>query len=72
MTVKMDSLVWNGTTVTGFSAPPWAAGDAINARDGQLRAYRHEGFWQPMDTLRDLRFLESLWQGGNPPWKSWK
>ncbi len=42
------------------------------ASSGQLRAYRHEGFWQPMDTLRDLRFLESLWQGGNPPWKTWK
>jgi len=41
------------------------------AHDGQLRAFRHEGFWQPMDTLRDLRFLESLWQGGNPPWKTW-
>lgn len=41
------------------------------ATDGQLRAYRHEGFWQPMDTLRDLRLLESLWQGGKPPWKTW-
>ena len=42
------------------------------AHDGQLRAFRHEGFWQPMDTLRYLRFLESLWQSGNPPWKTWK
>jgi glucose-1-phosphate cytidylyltransferase len=42
------------------------------ARNGQLRAYRHEGFWQPMDTLRDLRLLESLWQSGHPPWKTWK
>ena len=42
------------------------------AHDGQLRAWRHEGFWQPMDTLRYLRLLESLWQGGHPPWKSWK
>jgi glucose-1-phosphate cytidylyltransferase len=42
------------------------------AHDGQLRAFRHEGFWQPMDTLRDLRLLESLWQNGNPPWKTWK
>ncbi|MDP1890949.1 MAG: glucose-1-phosphate cytidylyltransferase [Gemmatimonadaceae bacterium] len=41
------------------------------ANSGQLRAYRHEGFWQPMDTLRDLRLLESLWQGGKPPWKTW-
>lgn len=42
------------------------------AAAGQLRAFRHEGFWQPMDTLRDLRSLESLWAGGSPPWKTWK
>ena len=42
------------------------------AAEGELRAFRHEGFWQPMDTLRDLRFLESLWAGGKPPWKTWK
>jgi glucose-1-phosphate cytidylyltransferase len=41
------------------------------ARDGQLAAYRHEGFWQCMDTLRDLHLLESLWQSGKPPWKVW-
>jgi glucose-1-phosphate cytidylyltransferase len=41
------------------------------AEDGQLSAYRHEGFWQCMDTLRDKRFLEQLWQGGSPPWKTW-
>ncbi|MGH2465697.1 MAG: glucose-1-phosphate cytidylyltransferase [Candidatus Limnocylindrales bacterium] len=41
------------------------------ARDGELTAYRHHGFWQPMDTLRDLRTLEELWDGGNAPWKSW-
>ncbi len=41
------------------------------ARDGQLVAFRHEGFWQCMDTLRDLRFLESLWQSGDVPWKVW-
>jgi len=40
------------------------------AHDGQLRAYRHEGFWQPMDTLRDLRLLESLWQSGKAPWRT--
>jgi len=39
--------------------------------DGQLMAYRHTGFWKPMDTLRDKRELESLWQSGNPPWKVW-
>lgn len=41
------------------------------AADGQLIAYRHEGFWQCMDTLRDLRLLESLWQGGRAEWKVW-
>lgn len=41
------------------------------ARDGQLRAYRHEGFWQPMDTLRDRMLLEDLWKRGEAPWKKW-
>ncbi len=41
------------------------------AADGQLVAFRHPGFWQCMDTLRDLRLLEGLWSAGNPPWKSW-
>ena len=41
------------------------------ARDGQLVAYRHETFWQCMDTLRDLRYLESLWESGSAPWKTW-
>lgn len=42
------------------------------AEDGQLVAYRHEGFWQCMDTLRDVRLLNSLWECGNAPWKVWK
>ena len=37
----------------------------------QLAAYRHEGFWQCMDTLRDVRFLQDLWQSGDAPWKAW-
>ena len=41
------------------------------AADGQLVAYRHEDFWQCMDTLRDLRLLESLWAEGRAPWKIW-
>lgn len=41
------------------------------AADGQLNAYRHRGFWQPMDTLRDKNQLESLWQSGDAPWKVW-
>lgn len=42
------------------------------AADGQLMAYRHEGFWQPMDTLRDKQHLEALWASGAAPWKKWK
>ncbi len=41
------------------------------AQAGQLMAYRHESFWQCMDTLRDKLLLENLWQSGNPPWKVW-
>jgi len=41
------------------------------ARDGELFAFQHSGFWQCMDTLRDVQLLESLWQGGSPPWKIW-
>jgi glucose-1-phosphate cytidylyltransferase len=41
------------------------------ARDGKLSAYRHHGFWQNMDSLRDKMLLEGLWAGGNPPWKIW-
>jgi glucose-1-phosphate cytidylyltransferase len=37
-----------------------------------LRAFRHHGFWQPMDTLRDVRLLEQLWSEGRAPWKVWK
>lgn len=42
------------------------------AKEGQLGAYRHSGFWQPMDTLRDKKFLESLWNTGKAPWKIWE
>jgi glucose-1-phosphate cytidylyltransferase len=41
------------------------------ARDRQLMAYRHEGFWQPMDTLRDKQQLEEIWASGRAPWKLW-
>ncbi|MBV9142454.1 MAG: glucose-1-phosphate cytidylyltransferase [Pseudonocardiales bacterium] len=41
------------------------------ARDGMLSAFRHEGFWQPMDTLWDKKLLEELWRGGSAPWKCW-
>lgn len=42
------------------------------AREGQLAAYQHTGFWQPMDTLRDKTHLEELWASGKAPWKVWK
>jgi glucose-1-phosphate cytidylyltransferase len=41
------------------------------AHEGNLAAYHHRGFWQPMDTLRDKTQLEQLWASGNPPWKIW-
>lgn len=41
------------------------------ATEGQLAAFKHDGFWQPMDTLRDKTYLEELWDSGNAPWKAW-
>lgn len=41
------------------------------AERDQLRAFRHDGFWQPMDTLRDRTQLEVLWESGSPPWRVW-
>jgi len=54
-----DETSWEGPPLTGLAA------------DGELKAYFHEGFWQPMDTLRDKHQLENLWAGGKPPWKNW-
>jgi glucose-1-phosphate cytidylyltransferase len=42
------------------------------AADGQLMAYRHDGFWHCMDSLRDKRILEDLWEEGNAPWRTWR
>ncbi|MFN3145296.1 MAG: glucose-1-phosphate cytidylyltransferase [Paracoccaceae bacterium] len=41
------------------------------AEDGELHAFRHDGFWHPMDTLRDRIELDEMWSGGRPPWKVW-
>lgn len=41
------------------------------AKDGELVAFKHSGFWQPMDTLRDKNHLDYLWKSGEAPWKSW-
>ncbi|WP_275788450.1 glucose-1-phosphate cytidylyltransferase [Pararhizobium gei] len=57
--IDADHTSWEGEPLMGL------------AKDGELRAYLHEGFWQPMDTLRDKNLLETLWQSGSPPWKSW-
>jgi glucose-1-phosphate cytidylyltransferase len=42
------------------------------AADGELAAYRHQGFWHAVDTLRDKRYLQEQWDGGSPPWKLWR
>lgn len=57
--VQDDRTVWEREPLRGL------------ARDGELSAFRHDGFWQPMDTLRDKIYLESLWADGDPPWKWW-
>ena len=57
--IENDSTVWEQEPLRNL------------ARDGKLSAYRHEGFWQAMDTLRDKNYLEELWAKGNAPWKSW-
>ncbi|MGO9385722.1 MAG: sugar phosphate nucleotidyltransferase, partial [Mycobacterium sp.] len=41
------------------------------AKDGQIAAFTHHGFWQPMDTFRESQALNNLWNSGNPPWKVW-
>lgn len=41
------------------------------SKAGQLMAYQHHGFWQPMDTLREKKLLEELWESGKAPWKTW-
>jgi len=57
--IKDDSSVWERDPLERL------------ARDGQISAYTHHGFWQPMDTLRDKLKLEELWQSGRAPWKVW-
>ncbi|MBN2887249.1 MAG: glucose-1-phosphate cytidylyltransferase, partial [Chromatiaceae bacterium] len=51
----------------------WEAGTLPRlSAQGQLMAFEHRGFWQPMDTLRDKNHLESLWASGRAPWKLWE
>ena len=54
-----DTSVWEREPLEGL------------AKDRQLAAYFHRGFWQPMDTLRDKGHLDELWSSGTPPWKRW-
>lgn len=54
-----DTTVWEREPLEGLT------------REGQLSAFQHEGFWQPMDTIREKRLLEELWASGVAPWKVW-
>ncbi len=51
---------------------PWEGDPLVKiAREGELAAWEHSGFWQAMDTLREKNYLEELWAGGSAPWKIW-
>ena len=54
-----DSMIWEREPLEGL------------ARDGELSVYQHDGFWQPMDTQRDMRQLQEMWESGEAPWKTW-
>jgi glucose-1-phosphate cytidylyltransferase len=56
---QSDSCVWEREPLEGIAA------------DGELQSYFHDGFWQPMDTLRDRQMLEAMWDAQEAPWKSW-
>ncbi len=57
--IQNDASSWEGEPLVGL------------ASDGELASFKHEGFWQPMDTLRDKNLLEELWTSGSAPWKIW-
>lgn len=54
-----DDTPWEAEPLTGLAA------------EGNLMAFEHEGFWQPMDTLREKNYLDELWRTGKAPWKTW-
>jgi glucose-1-phosphate cytidylyltransferase len=58
--IEGDDTIWERAPLEGL------------AQDGQLAAFEHSGFWQPMDTLRDKMYLDGLWQSGKAPWKVWE
>jgi glucose-1-phosphate cytidylyltransferase len=57
--IKSDETAWESEPLSRIAA------------DGQLMAFQHNGFWQPMDTLREKHLLQSLWDSGKAPWKIW-
>jgi len=57
--IESDEIVWEKQPMEEL------------AQQGEMSAFEHHGFWQPMDTLRDKNYLEKLWQTGNAPWKVW-
>ena len=57
--IQSDSCIWEQQPLKSLAA------------ENQLMAFEHDGFWQPMDTLRDKHYLESLWEKNNAPWKLW-
>jgi glucose-1-phosphate cytidylyltransferase len=57
--IDSDETVWEGEPLERLT------------QEGQLAAYAHEGFWHPMDTLRDMTQLEAMWSSGKAPWKVW-
>ena len=62
---KVIDLIVNDQTI-------WERGPLKTlAKSNQLKAFQHEGFWQPMDTLRDKNYLEEIWKSGKAPWKMW-
>ena len=72
--------VSGGFFVLSPKVAPYIAGDSTIwerdpletlSRERQVSAYKHHGFWQPMDTLHDRKFLEDLWDTGSAPWKIW-
>ena len=67
----LEPGVFDYLAPVGDGASLEVAGLERLAADHQLAAYRHDGFWQCMDTLRDKNYLESLWQQGRAPWKLW-
>ena len=58
--IKNDSTIWEKGPLEAL------------ANKGELSAYKHDGFWQPMDTLREMNYLQKLWNENLAPWKTWK